>query len=178
MPVKFCNVVLEKDGEDHWTDRVKNGEVLQSQVWEEYAIKRRKASWIGHILRRNCILKRVIEGQIEGLGRRGIRRKQLLDYVKVKTEYRNLKAIDPALWRARFGRGYERVVRQTSEWMKTLKDSRIVDTEIYCFDCSRYVFGAVTKTDCQRYINSPVPVEPNFIVQFFTVSPCISIHYI
>jgi hypothetical protein len=29
IPVKFCNAVLEKDGEDHWTDRVKNGEVLQ-----------------------------------------------------------------------------------------------------------------------------------------------------
>jgi len=33
-----------------------------------------KANWIGHILRRNCFLKRVIEGKIEGriavMGRR------------------------------------------------------------------------------------------------------------
>jgi hypothetical protein len=29
-------------------------------------IKRKKANWIGRILRRNCLLKRVIEGQIEG----------------------------------------------------------------------------------------------------------------
>jgi hypothetical protein len=31
-----------------------------------------------HILRRKCLIKRVIEGRVEGTGRRG-RRKQLLD---------------------------------------------------------------------------------------------------
>jgi len=39
------------------------------------AIKRRKAHWIGHILRRNCLLKHVIEAKIEErrevVGRRG-----------------------------------------------------------------------------------------------------------
>jgi hypothetical protein len=48
-----------------WTDRVKNEEVLY-RVKEErnslHTIKRRKAKWIGHILRRNCLLKHVIEG--------------------------------------------------------------------------------------------------------------------
>jgi hypothetical protein len=48
-----------------------------------YKIKRRKANWIGQILRGNCLLKHVIEGQLEGriemTGRRGRRRKQLLD---------------------------------------------------------------------------------------------------
>ena len=29
IPVGFCNTVLEKDREGHWTDRVKNGELLQ-----------------------------------------------------------------------------------------------------------------------------------------------------
>jgi len=29
-------------------------------------IKRRKANWVGHILCRNCLLKHVIEGKIEG----------------------------------------------------------------------------------------------------------------
>jgi hypothetical protein len=28
-------------------------------------IKRRKANWFGHSLRRNCLLKHVIEGKIE-----------------------------------------------------------------------------------------------------------------
>jgi len=29
-------------------------------------IRKRKANWIGHILRRNCLLKQVIEGNIKG----------------------------------------------------------------------------------------------------------------
>jgi hypothetical protein len=51
------------------TDRVRNEEVLH-RVKEErnilHTIKRRKANWIGHILRRNCLLKHVIEGKLEG----------------------------------------------------------------------------------------------------------------
>ena len=31
IPVKFCNTVLEKAREGHWTDRVKNGKLFQSQ---------------------------------------------------------------------------------------------------------------------------------------------------
>jgi hypothetical protein len=31
-----------------------------------HTINRRKVNWIGHILRRNCLLEQVIEGQIEG----------------------------------------------------------------------------------------------------------------
>jgi hypothetical protein len=31
-----------------------------------HTVKRKKANWIGHILRRNCLLKQVIEGKIEG----------------------------------------------------------------------------------------------------------------
>jgi hypothetical protein len=52
-----------------WTDHVRNEEVLH-RVKEErnilHTIKRRKASWIGHILHRNCLLKCIIEGEIEG----------------------------------------------------------------------------------------------------------------
>jgi hypothetical protein len=48
---------------------VRNEEVLH-RVKEErnilHTIKRRKANWIGHILRRNCLLKHVIEGKLEG----------------------------------------------------------------------------------------------------------------
>jgi hypothetical protein len=54
-------------------------------------IKRRKANWIGHILRRNCLLKHVIEGKLEGrinrIERRGRRCKQLLDDLKEKRRY-------------------------------------------------------------------------------------------
>jgi hypothetical protein len=52
-----------------WTDRVRNEEVLH-RVKEKrnivHTIKRRKSHWIGHILRRNCLLERVIQGEIEG----------------------------------------------------------------------------------------------------------------
>jgi hypothetical protein len=86
-----------------------------------HTIKRRKANWIGHILRRNCLLQHVIEGKLEGRiemsGRRGRRRKQLLDDLKEKKRYWKLKeeALDRTLWRTRFERGYGPVVRQTTE---------------------------------------------------------------
>jgi hypothetical protein len=107
-----------------WTDRVRNEEVLH-RVKEErnilHTIHRRKANLIGHILRRNCLLKHVIEGKVEGriemTGRRGRRCKQLLDDLKEKRRYWILKeeALDRTLWRTRFGRGYGPIVRQTSE---------------------------------------------------------------
>jgi hypothetical protein len=107
-----------------WTDRVRNEEVLH-RVKEEmnivHTIKRRKANWIGHILRRKCLLKHVIEGKLEGriemTGRRGRRRKQLLDVLKENKRYCKLKEepLDRTLWRTRFGRGYGPVVRQTTE---------------------------------------------------------------
>jgi hypothetical protein len=68
------------------TDRLRNEEVLLRVAEErnvQQIIKRRKADWIGHILRRNCLLKHGIEGKIEGRieateGRRR-RSKKLLD---------------------------------------------------------------------------------------------------
>ena len=47
---------------------MRNEEVLlrvkeQRNILHE--IRKRKANWIGHILRRNCLLQRVIEGKIE-----------------------------------------------------------------------------------------------------------------
>jgi hypothetical protein len=52
-----------------WTDHVRNEEVLHRVKEERYilhTIKRIKANWIDHILRRNCLLKHVIEGKKEG----------------------------------------------------------------------------------------------------------------
>ena len=49
-------------------------------------IKRRKANWIGHILRRNCLLKHVTEGKIENrievTGRLGRIHMKLVDDLK------------------------------------------------------------------------------------------------
>jgi len=68
-------------------------------------IKIRKTNWICHILRRNCLLKHVIDGKIEGkievTGRRGRRSKKLLDDNKGRRGYCKLKeeALDRNLWR-------------------------------------------------------------------------------
>jgi hypothetical protein len=71
------------------TDHVRNEEVLlrvreQRNVLHE--ISKRKANLIGHILRRNCLLRQVIEGKIKGgievKGRRGRRCRKLLDDLK------------------------------------------------------------------------------------------------
>ena len=52
-----------------WTDHVGNEEVLL-RVNEKrnilHEIRKRKANWIGHIVRRNCLLEQVIEGKIKG----------------------------------------------------------------------------------------------------------------
>ena len=69
-----------------WTDHVRIEEVLLSVKGKRnilHEISKRKANWIGHILCRNCLLQRVIEGKIKGgkevRGRRGRRRRKLLD---------------------------------------------------------------------------------------------------
>ena len=86
-----------------------------------HGINKRKADWIGHILRRNCLLQRVIEGKINGeievTGRRGKRRRKLLDDLKERRGYPHLKeeAVDHSMWTARFGRGYGPVVRRTTK---------------------------------------------------------------
>ena len=57
-----------------WTELVRNEEVLQ-RVKEGRNIlqtmKKRKANWICHILRRNCLLKHVVEGKIRRKDRSG-----------------------------------------------------------------------------------------------------------
>ena len=56
-----------------WNDGVKNEEVLH-RVGEDrnnlYAIKRKKAKGIGHILRRNCLVRHVIEERNDGKARK------------------------------------------------------------------------------------------------------------
>jgi hypothetical protein len=81
-----------------------------------HEIRKRKANWIGHILRRNFLLKQVIEGKIKGqievTRRRGRRRKKLLDDLGDWRGYFHLKeeALDRIKWRNRFGRAFGSVV--------------------------------------------------------------------
>ena len=86
-----------------------------------HEIRKRKANWIGNILRKNCLLKQVIEGKIKGemevTRERGRRRRKLLDDLKDRRGYCHLKeeALDRTVWRNRFGGGFEPVVRQNTE---------------------------------------------------------------
>jgi hypothetical protein len=104
-----------------WTDHVRNEEVLlrveeQRNILHE--ISKWKTNWIGHVLRRFCLLQWVIEGKIKGgievSGRRG---RKLLDNPKERRGYSYLKeeAPDGTMWRARIGRGFGPVIRQTTK---------------------------------------------------------------
>ena len=98
-----------------WTDHVRNEEVLlrvneQRNILHE--IRKRKANWIGQFLCRNCLLQQVIKGKIKGFievaRRRGRRRKKILDELKDRRGYCQLKeeSLDRTVWRNRFGRGF------------------------------------------------------------------------
>ena len=82
-----------------------------------HKIKRRKAYWTGHILRKNCLLKHVIEGNVEEkiyvTGKRGRRRQQLLEDVMENERYWKFKevSLDRTVCRTRRVKGYKSVVR-------------------------------------------------------------------
>jgi len=72
-------------------------------------------------LHRNCLLQCIIEGKIKGgievTRRQGRGRRKLLDDLKERRGYSHLKeeALDCTIWRARFGRGFGPVIRQTTK---------------------------------------------------------------
>jgi hypothetical protein len=77
---------------------VRNEEILlrvkeQRNILHE--ICKPKANWTGHIMRRNCLLRQVIEGEIKGgievTGRQGRRRGKLLNDLKERRGYSHLK---------------------------------------------------------------------------------------
>jgi len=83
-----------------------------------HTINRRKANWIGHILGKTCLLKHVIEVEIdrriEVRRTRERRSKQLLHGLEEKRGYWKLKeeALYRTMWRTRYGKGYGHVLRQ------------------------------------------------------------------
>ena len=87
-----------------WSEKVTNEQVLD-RIGEKRTlinnILRKKANWISHILRRNCLLHDVIEGQmteVKGLGRR---KTQLLNDFRNRIRYWELKeeAEDRERWK-------------------------------------------------------------------------------
>ena len=107
-----------------WTDHLRNEEVLLTVNEQRiilHEIRKRKANWIGHILRRNCLLKQVIEGKIKGemevTRRQRKRRNRLLVDLKDRRGYSYLKeeALDRTMWKNRFRGDFGPVVRQNTE---------------------------------------------------------------
>jgi hypothetical protein len=121
--------VVEKDGEDRLHQSCEKWSVTESEGGEEYStkIKRRKPNCTGNILYRNCLLKHIIEGKIEGriqvMGRWGRICKQLLDDFQEKRGYWKLKEEALDITQTCFGTGYGPVVRQM-EWMNGLSGRR------------------------------------------------------
>jgi hypothetical protein len=97
-----------------WTNHVRNKDLhgVKEKSNILHTITRRKANWVVHILHRNCLLKHIIEGKMEGgievTRRQSRREKQLLDDLKEMTGYWKLKekTSDRTLWRTCFGRDY------------------------------------------------------------------------
>ena len=93
-----------------YMDRITNEEVLR-RVQENRSpisnVLKRKANWIGHILRRNGLLHDILEGKMEGgnASRLGRRRIQILDDLKNGKRYWELKeeVENREGWRTRFG---------------------------------------------------------------------------
>ena len=61
-------------------------------------------------------------------GRQGRRRRKLSDDLKKRRGYSHLKeeALDRTMWRARFGRGFGPVVRQTAKLINHLANTVIL----------------------------------------------------
>jgi hypothetical protein len=98
-----------------WTNFVKNEEVLHTakEEWNIlHTIQWSKFDWIVQIFCRNCLLKHVIEGKIQGMVRKC---KQLVDDLKEKGRYWNLKevAVDQTVCSTCFRIGCGPVTRQT-----------------------------------------------------------------
>jgi hypothetical protein len=68
-----------------WTQHVRNEVLLRVKEQRNilHEIRKRKVTWIGHILCRNCLLRQVIERKIKGgievAGIRGIRRMEVIN---------------------------------------------------------------------------------------------------
>jgi len=86
---------------------------------ERFPYYETKSGRVDHILCRDCLIKHVILGKIEGRRKRGRRRKQLLNEFKEKRLYWKLneETVDHTVWGTRFGRGCGTVAR----WMNELQ---------------------------------------------------------
>ena len=90
-------------GKINWSEKVTNEQVLGRTGEERTLLNNnlcREANWIGHILRRNCLLHGATEGQMMEVKGVGGRRTQLLDVLRNRRRY--WEAEDRKRWRRQF----------------------------------------------------------------------------
>jgi hypothetical protein len=92
-------------------------------------------------------------------GRRGRRRRKLLDDIKERRGYSDLKeeALDRTMWSARFGRGVGPVVRQTTKLISYMRVQCYTGTSPFLFFChtvieARYFLLNCYKPCCSVYM--------------------------
>ena len=77
-----------------WTNKIKNAVVLErmgeGRIMLEL-IRKSKRNWLGHWLRRNCLLKDALEGVVNGKKVRGRRRYQMIDNIMINELYEDMK---------------------------------------------------------------------------------------
>jgi hypothetical protein len=90
-----------------WSEKVTNEQVLERIGEKKILLNNilpRKANWIVHILRRICLLHDSIEGQVTGVKEVGRRRTQVLDDLRNRRRYWELKeeAENRKRWKRQF----------------------------------------------------------------------------
>ena len=86
---------MEKDGACKMDRQNKKNEVELEKVGEGRTmlelIKKRKRNWLGHWLRRNCLLKDALEGMVNAKKVRGRSKYQLIDNIMINGLYEDTK---------------------------------------------------------------------------------------
>ena len=86
--------VWRRMGRVKWADKIKNAVVLErvgeGRIMLELTRKRERI-WLGHWLRRNCLLKDALEGMINGKKVRDRRRYQIIDNIMINGLYEDTK---------------------------------------------------------------------------------------
>ena len=84
---------MEKDRACKMERQNKNAVVIE-RVGEGrimFELMKRKRNWLGHWLRRNCLLKDALEGMVNGKKASGRRRYQMIDNIMINGLYENTK---------------------------------------------------------------------------------------
>ena len=85
---------MEKDRTCKMDREIKNAFVLERVVDGRIKlelIKKMKINWLGHWLRRNCLLIAALEGMVNGKNVRGRRRYHMLDNIMINLLYADTK---------------------------------------------------------------------------------------